>query len=168
MLIKLGFLPRTKAPEAHELLLINDLWTLAKGQENHGVTFDTLNVILLNFIGVRTKDRELQSNDYVSSRSEVEGEHKNQDEGETSVSNKPVDRSRLPVEVTSLGTFENGRFFLKKGDHSKLFTHFKCFYVHRVQFVGGCDPEHRPKSLFDSYDPEFEIKEKPQISEKTS
>lgn len=55
---------------------------------------------------------------------------------------------------------------LRKGDHKKLFTHFKVFYVHRVRFV-GLDEEHR-RSLFNSYEPNSEVKEKPEISEKTS
>jgi hypothetical protein len=73
------------------------------------------------------------------------------------------------IDITKLGFFLNGKFMLNKGDHKKLFTYFKDFYVHRVQFIGGCDPEHKPaKSVFDSYEPLKEVKEKPEISKKTS
>jgi hypothetical protein len=41
-------------------------------------------------------------------------------------------------DVTKLGIFdESGKFYLKKGGHSRLFAYFKNFYVHRMQFVGG-------------------------------
>jgi hypothetical protein len=57
-----------------------------------------------------------------------------------------------PIDVGSLGYFdEKNVFSLKKGDHSKIFTHFKPFYVHRVQFVGL--DESQKNSLFNSYDP---------------
>ena len=55
---------------------------------------------------------------------------------------------------------------LHRGDHKRLFTHFKAFYVHRVQFI-GLDQSHRG-SLFDSYDPNSGIQDKPHISDKTS
>jgi hypothetical protein len=41
-------------------------------------------------------------------------------------------------DLSKLGFFdEEGRFFLRKGDHGKLFTYFKNFYIHRVGYVGG-------------------------------
>jgi len=40
------------------------------------------------------------------------------------------------MEVTKLGFFESDRFYLRKDSHKKIFTHFKSFYVHRVQYVG--------------------------------
>lgn len=55
---------------------------------------------------------------------------------------------------------------LHKGDHKRLFTHFKGFYVHRMQYV-GLNPEYKV-SLFDTYDPMVDIKQKPDISEKTT
>jgi hypothetical protein len=59
VLVKLGFLRRDRAPEPFEDDLLNDLWALLKGEENSGVNFDTLKVISLNLIGLRTKDREI-------------------------------------------------------------------------------------------------------------
>jgi len=58
VLTKMGFLPRDKAPEATEENLCRDLWTLVKGDENHGVTFNTLRVVLLNIIGIKLRDRQ--------------------------------------------------------------------------------------------------------------
>lgn len=81
-------------------------------------------------------------------------------------------KGATPVDVSSLGTFtpevdgEGGIFMLKKGDHSKIFTHFKTFYVHRVQFIGL--DESQKDSLFDSYDPLSDIQPKPTIREKTN
>jgi hypothetical protein len=34
------------------------LWTLVQGEANDGVTADTLGVVLLNLIGIKTPDRE--------------------------------------------------------------------------------------------------------------
>ena len=55
---------------------------------------------------------------------------------------------------------------IRKGDHKKIFYHFKPFYVHRVQFI-GLNKDYK-KSVFDSYEPGSEIKQKPDISEKTT
>ena len=60
VLTKLGYLPRDKAPEQHEEDLAKDLWTLVKGEDNHGVSFNTLRVVLLNIIGIRVRDREYE------------------------------------------------------------------------------------------------------------
>lgn len=67
-----------------------------------------------------------------------------------------------------MGVFgeQNGLFLIRKGDHNKIFCHFKPFYVHRVQFI-GLNHDYK-KSLFDSYEPGSEIKEKPDISDKTT
>lgn len=59
-----------------------------------------------------------------------------------------------------------GFITLNKGDHKRIFAHFKDFYVHRMQYV-GLDTEYR-QSKFDSYKPYEEVKEKPEISDKTS
>lgn len=61
ILTKMGFLPRNKAPEMFEQDLCRDLWTLVKGEENQGVSFDTLRIVMLNMIGIITKDREIKS-----------------------------------------------------------------------------------------------------------
>lgn len=66
VLPSIGFLSRNKAPEAFEHSLCRDLWTLVKGDELQGVTFDTLLVIFLSIIGIRTKDREIVDTEYNS------------------------------------------------------------------------------------------------------
>jgi hypothetical protein len=161
----LGFLPINKVPENFEVDLSRDLWTLAKGEENQGVSFDTLIVILLNLIGIRTRDREILQPGEFASRIESQADQNESmiPEGEHAAE-KPSFRE--PLDVSNLGFFEGNRFFLHKGDHKKLFTYFKVFYVHRVQFI-GLDEHHR-RSLFDSYHPNSELKSKPEISEKTS
>lgn len=60
----------------------------------------------------------------------------------------------------------DGKFYLNKGDHKKLFTYFKSFYVHRVQFIGK--GQEYMASKFDSYEPLRHVQQKPQISEKTT
>jgi hypothetical protein len=71
----------------------------------------------LNIIGVRVLDRE-QTNEA----------------GETSVVEEGEDAApTTDIDLTKLGFFaENGIFYLRKGDHKKLFTYFKSFYIHRV------------------------------------
>lgn len=60
----------------------------------------------------------------------------------------------------------DGKIQLKKGDHKRIFTHFKDFYVNRVQYI-GLDTEYK-QSAFDSYEPNKDVKAKPEISEKTA
>ena len=75
VLIKLGFLPRDKAPEQHEEELVKDLWTFVKGEDNNGVNFNTLRVVLLNIIGIKVRDREYDDpSDGVSSKHNGEAE----------------------------------------------------------------------------------------------
>ena len=160
MLTRLGFLPRNKAPDAHEEALCSDLWTMIQGDKNNGVTLDTLRVVMLNFIGIRTKDREVAVAGQSYATIDVEANLADGDEA----AEKPIIHDK--VDVSKLGFFEGPKFLLKKGDHKKLFTHFKSFYVHRVQFV-GLDHDHR-QSMFDTYDPASEIMAKPKISQKTT
>ena len=54
----LGFLPSTTNISTHDQQLCHDLWSLVKGPTRGHVTFDTLKVCSLNFIGVKTPDRE--------------------------------------------------------------------------------------------------------------
>lgn len=66
----MGFLPRNKAPENFERELCLDIWKMVRGEEQQGVSFDTLRVVMLSMIGIRTKDREITSNvdpEYASS-----------------------------------------------------------------------------------------------------
>ena len=92
-------------------------------------------------------------------------------EGDESI-DKPLDTSvarsqQPPLDPQHLGLFDGSQsFLLKKGDHKKIFAHFKTLYVHRVRFV-GLDESHRG-SLFDTYDPNSGIQDKPHISEKTA
>ena len=119
----LGFLPNTNSPNVNDIQLCHDLWSLVRGEQRSGVSFDTLRVIFLNFIGVKTLDRE-------GDAPEEEENEEEQREGDESAE-KPHD------EFTKLGFYHENDFYLRRGVHSILFTHFKNFYVHRVQFVGG-------------------------------
>ena len=56
-LILLGFIQGERETETDQRLL-HDLWVLVKGEQNGGVSLDTLRVVFLNMIGIRTKDRE--------------------------------------------------------------------------------------------------------------
>lgn len=60
LLVRLGFLPKDRAPEPHERALCQDLWTLVRGEEMRGVSYDTLRVVLLNMIGIKTNEREVK------------------------------------------------------------------------------------------------------------
>jgi hypothetical protein len=37
---------------------LDDLWRLVRGEENQGVSNDTLRVVFLNMIGIKVQDRE--------------------------------------------------------------------------------------------------------------
>jgi len=139
------------------------LWKLAKGEENGGITFDTLRVLMLNLIGLKVRDREIsvaptpaqsdnasqKQNEGLNGDGEALPAH---DESASQIHDHPHASDK---QIVGLFLGENGsKFFLRCGDHSKLFTHFKPFYVHRVQFTGLND-EYR-KSLFDSYQPRSE------------
>jgi len=84
---------------------------------------DTLRVILLNIVGVRVADREKTP----------QGEHEEQEDGD-----EAAERPSRPADsdISRVGFFEGETFYLRRGDHKKLFAHFKNFYIHRVQFVG--------------------------------
>lgn len=66
-------------------------------------------------IGITTADREAEPSEH---------------DEESSAADRPND------EISRLGFYRDDRFYLKQGGHSKVFTHFKNFYVHRVQHVG--------------------------------
>lgn len=66
--------------------------------------------------------------------------------------------------MEKLGMFnDHDRFFLHKGDHTKIFTHFKNFYVHKIQHAGSIKKMSRDFVSIDQRD-----MHKPHISEKTS
>lgn len=50
----MGFLPSNAPPEKHEVKLCDDLWALTKGDTYNGVSFDTLKIVMLNMIGIKT------------------------------------------------------------------------------------------------------------------
>ena len=54
----MGFLPLNKEPEQVDRALLEDFWVLLRGEDNNGVSLDTLKVIMINLIGVRTPERE--------------------------------------------------------------------------------------------------------------
>ncbi len=58
-----GLLPPNKNPGQVDSQLLQDLWTLVRGEENGGVSFDTLRVIFLNVIGIKVADREYRKAD---------------------------------------------------------------------------------------------------------
>ena len=103
---------------------------------------DTLRVVLLNMIGIKVADRE---------------QSKSNETVEVSVLEEGEDAAPITVadmDLTKLGFFdEEGKFFLKKGDHKKLFTYFKNFYIHRVQHVGAAKKAPITTEGRDSYQP---------------
>jgi hypothetical protein len=101
--------------------VLQDFWAFVQGEKNEGVSIDTLKVALLNCIGIKVADREVE----VHSE-----EHKVEAEGDEAAEHPEVS-------VEQLGQFDdNLRFNLRKGSHQRVFTHFKNFYIHRVHHVG--------------------------------
>jgi hypothetical protein len=123
ILIHLGFLPNKQQLDQGEELLVQYLWILVRGQARGGVSWDTLIVLLLNFIGIRTLERELDD-------LEDDPEEVDQQEGEEDQA------YRTRREIQRLAGFREDRFYLRKSSHAKIFSLFKVFYVYRVQFVG--------------------------------
>jgi hypothetical protein len=58
---------------------------------------------------------------------------------------------------------EDGKLLLKKGEHKKIFTHFKNLYINRVQHVGSLK-----KVSKDFVDVAHRDPHKPTLSEKTN
>lgn len=120
-----GLLPGNKNPETVDQQLLQDLWTLVRGEENQGVSQDTMRVVLLNVIGTRVPDREYKKTADADETSVIE-------EGEVAPTNVS------DIDLSKIGFFnDQGNFYLRRGDHSKIFTYFKNFYIHRMQFVGS-------------------------------
>lgn len=136
-LTDLGFLPSSTAIASPDQQLCQDLWSLVKGNTKGYVTFDTLKVCMLHFIGVKTPDREGEP-----SEGEEEEPRQQNEDGENE-GDQPAEQPN--DEFSKLGFFSEERFFLKRGLHNALFTHFKNFYVHRMQFVGGVQKRENPK-----------------------
>jgi hypothetical protein len=174
----LGFLPPDRAPNDHERGLIGELWGLTKGEENKGVTFDTLKVVFLNMIGIKVRERQavvpatplpsdMDSQPAADILLQPAEEQQVNDAYSVNATEESMSEMSRQVDNRIVGLFkEDDRFFLRKGDHSKLFTHFKYFYSLRLQFT-GLNSEYK-KSLFDSYKPNEDVKSKPEINEKNT
>lgn len=144
-----GFLPGDKPNiEAIDQQLCQDLWKLVRGEERGGVSWDTFRILGLNFIGIKTANREKVP--------ESEEQQQPPAEGDQPAEN-PAD------DVSKYGFFEEDTFYIRKGTGKKIFTHFKNFYVHRMHFVGlqKKQPSHQAG-------PDAFCQPKPQISNKTS
>lgn len=147
VLTLMGFLPHDKMPSETEKLLLSDFWSLVKIEEHGGVTMDTLRVVLLNVQGIRLPDREREFHE------------------EREVDDYGNELPRQPNnDITKCGIFENGRFYLRKGDHQRIFTHFKNLYIHRVQYSGNLKKV--KTDVQNSY--ANQMQSKPQISMKTT
>ena len=128
VLLMLGFLPQNKGPEGIDQKAIQDLWTIAKAEDNHGISFDTLKSILLNVIGIKLPEREKVIEDAEEQPKPTEEQPVDGEEA--------AEKPKPEYDLSKLASFEEGVFYLRKGCHSKLFTLLKCLYVHRVQYVG--------------------------------
>lgn len=62
--------------------------------------------------------------------------HEGDEAPDSASKNRTSELAHTPIDVSKLGLFENDVFYLKRGDHKKVFTYFKAFFVHRVQYVG--------------------------------
>ena len=145
----LGFLPRDKPNiEAIDQQLCQDLWKLTRGEDRGGISWDTLKVLTLNFIGIRTHDRE-KVNEEEEEKPELVAD------GDQPAENPSAN------DVSKFGFFEENTFYIRKGDGKKIFTLFKNFYVHRMHHVGST------KRQTGQYGPEIHLLAKPQISNKS-
>ena len=108
IITRLGFLPRNKVPENHELELCNELWTVVRGEENSGVSYDTLRVMMLNMIGLRTKDRETSNRADQQYESRIESDlNESAAPGDTSTANpESGKKQQKPIDITKLGLFD--------------------------------------------------------------
>lgn len=75
-----------------------------------------MRVVFLNCIGIHTPEREaFHADDFEERHDDNEG----------------------GLNHDKMGFFDGkNRFMLYKGDHQRIFTYFKNFYVHRVQAMG--------------------------------
>jgi hypothetical protein len=157
VLITLGFLPKNHliAEVDVDKKYCQDLWTLVRGDDIGGVSWETLRIVLLNFIGIKTPEHEKQME---NERHATEG-----DQMEKSKESVGDEAAEKPNDMTQLALFEDGTFYLKKGSHRRLFAHFKSLYVHRVQYVGLYQKKNK-----DYVDSASYLQAKPQISDKTN
>jgi len=101
----------------------------------------------LNLIGIRTADREKVP--------EGESDEEEETDKEESTHNAKT--------ISDLGFYDkhDKKFYIRSGAHGKFFTHFKNFYIHRVQHVG------LKKKQKSSADTESRDTHKPTLSKKT-
>ena len=145
-MLMMGFLPQRDISKGDQDLL-QDMWAITNGEKNKGVSVDSLKLILLNTIGIRVAEREKDFSQ--------ENQKHQQEDNEEEQRQDTIDK---------LSTFDDDmNMFVKKGSHGKLFTHFKCFYVHRVQGQGQMK---KPSRGF--VDPDTRDSHKPLISNKNN
>jgi hypothetical protein len=90
------------------------------------VSWDTLRLISLNLIGIRTPQREK-----VPENEEEEPQPDQPAEGD-----QPAENPSATSDIARYGFYEEDTFYIRKGYGKKIFTHFKNFYVHRMHYVG--------------------------------
>lgn len=105
--------------------MCQDLWKLTRGEDRGGISWDTLKVLTLNFIGIRTHDRE-KVNEEEEEKPELVAD-----------GDQPAENPSAANDVSKFGFFEENTFYIRKGDGKKIFTLFKNFYVHRMHHVGS-------------------------------
>jgi hypothetical protein len=67
------------------------------------------------------------------------------------------------IKVEKLGFFDDDTFYLRQGDHLRVYIYFKTLYINRVQFVGL-----QKRFSKDYVDPSKKFFDKPVISNKTN
>ncbi len=117
----MGFLPFNRQIEEVDQHLCSDLWHLVQGEDRGGVSWDTLKVLFLNLVGLKTPERERDAPPQEENQNEVEGDRS---------ADRPANDS------AKLGFFEGNEFYLKRNGHAAFFGHFKNFYVHRIGYMG--------------------------------
>ncbi len=123
LLVRLGFIPETFSSESVESVLLSDLWKLLKGEELQGVSVNALRTVLVNIIGCKMSDKEKELDTTQKKNSPDRRESDEEHEEHES--------------ITDLGQYDpDGEFYLKKGEHSHFFMHFKNLYVNRMHYIG--------------------------------
>lgn len=115
---------------------------------------ETLKTVLPYFLGLKISEKERLPTEEEEERNYGKKKH-----GEEAAE-RPEDEE---FDVKKLGFFDSeGQFWIRKGEQSKLFTHFKNFYVHRIGHVGQMKKYSRDFQPMDERDPH-----KPTISQKS-
>ena len=112
---------------------------MLQGEKYEGVAIDALKTVLFNVIGVTLGEKEREE-------TEEGGEEKQN--------------------VSNFGFYDDDmKFFIRKGEHSRIFSHFKSLYINRMQHLGHVKKYSRN---FDQSQLEGSPNSKPMISEKSS